>query len=230
VLFDAAGTLIELREPVGETYARCARAHGVELPAWRLEDAFARILRGARPMVFPDAAADRIAELERAWWRDVVRGTFLAADSSVRFADFEAFFGDLWARFDGARAWRAREGARAALAALRARGLRTAVVSNFDQRLHRILAELGLSQLLDAVVLPGEARAAKPDPRIFALALARLGVAARDAVCVGDDRERDLAGARAAGVSAVDVREHATLEGLAALLAPESAATGVDPR
>ena len=55
VLFDAVGTLIELREPVGETYARMARPFGVALPAWRVDDAFRRILKRAPPLVFPDA-------------------------------------------------------------------------------------------------------------------------------------------------------------------------------
>ena len=40
MLFDAAGTLIELREPVGETYARVARAHGVALSPDQLEATF----------------------------------------------------------------------------------------------------------------------------------------------------------------------------------------------
>ena len=59
------------------------------------------------------------------------------------------------------------------------RGAATGVVSNFDGRLPGILAGLGLAELLGVVMLPGEARAAKPDPRIFALALARLGVPPR---------------------------------------------------
>ena len=35
VLFDAAGSLIRLREPVGATYAREAKGFGVDLPASR---------------------------------------------------------------------------------------------------------------------------------------------------------------------------------------------------
>ena len=35
VAFDATGTLFEATESVGEVYARIARDHGIELPAWR---------------------------------------------------------------------------------------------------------------------------------------------------------------------------------------------------
>jgi putative hydrolase of the HAD superfamily len=218
VLFDATGTLMETARPVGDVYAERAREHGVSISAARLDDAFRRILAQAPALLFPNVPADRIAELEQGWWRSVVRSTFLAADGTARFRDFDGFFASLYAHYAGAAAWRARPGAREALLRLRARGIATGVVSNFDGRLPGILAGLGLAELLSVVMLPGEARAAKPDPRIFALALARLGVPPEAAAFVGDDRDRDLAGARAAGLSAVDASGLATLEDLPALL------------
>ena len=48
------------------------------------------------------------------------------------------------------------------------------MVSNFDSRLHALLAGLGLTPWLDAVVISSETGAAKPDPRPFARALAAL--------------------------------------------------------
>ena len=211
MLFDAAGTLIETSEPVGETYTRMARRFGVELPAWRVQGAFGRILRGAAPMVFPATPASGIPGLERAWWHAIVRSTFLAADSTVRFADFDAFFDALYATYARPGAWRCRPGSREALAALHERGLTTAVVSNFDGRLPGLLAGLGLAPLLDAVVLASDAGACKPDPRIFQLALERLGIPASASVFVGDSTERDVAGARAAGMRAIDAGSLATL-------------------
>jgi putative hydrolase of the HAD superfamily len=218
VLFDAAGTLIETVRPVGEVYSERAREHGVAISPARLDDAFRRILAQAPPLLFAGAPADRIPELEAGWWRRVVRSTFLAADGTARFRDFNLFFADLYAHYSGAGAWRARPGAQQALGRLRALGIATGVVSNFDGRLPGILAELGLAEPLGVVMLPREAGAAKPDPRIFALALGRLGVGAEAAVFVGDDLERDLAGARAAGLAAVDVSSLATLADLPALL------------
>jgi putative hydrolase of the HAD superfamily len=220
VLFDAAGTLIETAEPVGATYARFARAQGVELGAARLGDAFRRILAQAPPMAFAGEGPAGVAAAERDWWRQIVRGTFRASDATAQLADFEACFTGLWEHFAGSAAWRCRAGAEAALAALRAAGLATALVSNFDQRLPGILEGLGLGEAFDVVVLPADAGAAKPDPRIFELALARLGIAAAQAVYVGDDAEQDLRAARRAGLRAIDVASLATLAELPDLLVP----------
>jgi putative hydrolase of the HAD superfamily len=214
VLFDATGTLLAPREPVGESYARLASEYGVALSARRVGDAFRRIFVQAEPMVFPEATPEEIPALEREWWLRVVRATFLAADSSKRFSDFDAFFERLWARFAAPDSWLLRPGSRELLARLRARGLRTGVVSNFDRRLPEILEGLGIAAQLDAIVLPSDARAAKPDRRIFALALERVDVAAAEALFVGDDAQRDLEGARAAGLQAVDATALATLSDL----------------
>jgi putative hydrolase of the HAD superfamily len=200
VLFDAVGTLIALREPVGETYARHAHDHGLVLPAARIQEAFTRVWARAAPMVFrgPDAA-----ERERAWWRGVVRETFREAARDAAFPQLDACFEALWDHYSGAGAWLPRPGARRLLATLAERGLARGVVSNFDRRLPALLRALGLPA--DAVVLPSDAGAAKPDPRIFHLALRRLGVPAAAALHVGDHPERDLAAARRAGLRAVDV-------------------------
>ena len=45
--------------------------------------------------------------------------------------------------------------------------------------------------------------AAKPDPAIFTAALERAGARPEDAVHVGDSLEKDVAGARAAGIRPV---------------------------
>jgi putative hydrolase of the HAD superfamily len=224
VLFDAAGTLIELSEPVGETYSRLARDFGVDLPAWRVEDAFARILSQAPPRVLGGLPLDEIERREREWWRDVVRSTFLATDSSARFSDFEGYFDALYARFSEPSSWRCRPGCISALRALRDHGLALGVVSNFDRRLPGLLAGLELAPLLDVVVLPSDAGAEKPDPRIFALALRQLGITAEQAVFVGNSHSHDLAGARSAGMRAIDVGSLATLSEL-----PQCLVAGTQP-
>jgi len=218
LLFDAVGTLIELAEPVGETYARAAARHGARISAWRLGDAFARVLGGSSPPAFPGPPAQTLAR-ERAWWRELVRATFLAADSAVRPTDFEACFEELWRHYGSGAGWRARAGAHEALRALRADGIATAVVSNFDRRLHQVLADLQLAPWLDVVVLPSDVGAAKPDPAPLLAALARLDCAPEQAALVGDDPERDFAVARRLGLRAIDVRGLATLAALPAQVA-----------
>jgi putative hydrolase of the HAD superfamily len=212
VLLDATGTLIELATPVGETYADAAAMQGVALPAWRVQDAFERVMRRAEPRVYPGQQPDQVARSERAWWDDLVRQTFQAADSTIRFTDFAALAGGLFAHYEGAAAWRLRTGALSMLDAFDDAGWRTGVVSNFDLRLPRLLDALGLGDRFTSITLPAHCGARKPDPVIFRAALHTLGVDASEALLLGDDPEKDLAGARAVGLMTLDVRELTTLD------------------
>jgi putative hydrolase of the HAD superfamily len=83
---------------------------------------------------------------------------------------------------------------------LRRYGLALAVVANFDLTLHDRLDQLGLGFAFSTIVTPVDAGAAKPDPRIFGLALERLGVAPDRALHIGDGAV-DEAGAAAAGMN-----------------------------
>jgi putative hydrolase of the HAD superfamily len=93
--------------------------------------------------------------------------------------------------------------AEAALTLARARGLRTACISNSNGTVAAILESLGLARHLDFVIDSSQVGVEKPDPRIFHLALERAGVAADEAVYVGDLYSVDVVGARAAGLSAI---------------------------
>lgn len=87
-----------------------------------------------------------------------------------------------------------------ALAALRAAGMRLAIVSNWDCSLRRVLGELGLAGAVDAIIVSAEAGAPKPDAAIFLAALEELRRGPAEAVFVGDSLETDVLGARAAGL------------------------------
>lgn len=77
----------------------------------------------------------------------------------------------------------------AVLDALHTNGIRTAVVSNIAWDIRAVLDAAGARP--DTYVLSYELGAAKPDPRIFEAALSGLGVAAEDALMVGDSTEND---------------------------------------
>ncbi len=87
-----------------------------------------------------------------------------------------------------------------ALRALRARGLKLVVVSNWDCSLGSVLDRCGLAALLDGAISSAEAESRKPDPGIFARALELAGCEADEALHVGDTPDEDGDGARAAGV------------------------------
>jgi putative hydrolase of the HAD superfamily len=61
----------------------------------------------------------------------------------------------------------------------------------------------GLRSNFGAVVISREVGVKKPEPRIFAIALGRLGTDAQDSAFVGDTPKSDIVGAHAAGMKAV---------------------------
>ncbi len=90
------------------------------------------------------------------------------------------------------------------------------------------LAASGLGLHFDAVAVSGEHGIGKPRPEIFEILLKELGVEAHEAVMVGNSLERDIAGARNAGILPIwiqvagaeehaDVEPAATITGLAQL-------------
>lgn len=64
----------------------------------------------------------------------------------------------------------------------------------------------GLAPTFDAIAVSGALGMGKPRPDIFAWALERLGVAATEAVMVGNDLGRDIAGARNAGLPGIWIK------------------------
>ena len=85
-----------------------------------------------------------------------------------------------------------------------ARDHRLALVSNGAPDVQREkLAGTALARYFGAIVISCEVGVGKPDPRIFEIALERIGADADEAVMVGDSLARDVAGAHAAGIRAV---------------------------
>jgi putative hydrolase of the HAD superfamily len=198
VFLDALGTLLAL-EPPGPRLVAALRERGVQVgedvadAALRAEIAYYRAHHyEARDLAtLADLRARCTAVLQRHLPVAVpdLHGVLMA---SLRFTPFPEVA--------------------AALGALRAAGVRLVVVSNWDVSLHEALMTTGLTRQVDAALSSAEAGAAKPDPAIFAraLALAGDGLTADDAVHVGDEPV-DVEGARAAGIRAVLVhRDPAT--------------------
>ncbi len=103
-----------------------------------------------------------------------------------------------------------RDGAMDELRALVATGVRLAIVSNADGTIEEELRALGVCQAgpgpgvpVVAVIDSAVVGVAKPNPRIFELALAAVGTPPARTVHVGDTLTYDLAGARAAGIHPV---------------------------
>jgi HAD superfamily hydrolase (TIGR01509 family) len=85
------------------------------------------------------------------------------------------------------------------LAAITAAGTHVAVVSDIHVDLRAHARAYGIEDHIDVWVLSYEIGVQKPDPAMFTTALERLGVAAADALMVGDCASRD-GGAASVGI------------------------------
>jgi HAD superfamily hydrolase (TIGR01509 family) len=92
------------------------------------------------------------------------------------------------------------DGLGAALDHARARGAKTAIVSNSEGKLDALFAALGIRSHFDLVIDSAHVGFEKPDPRIFAVALDHFHVPPERALHLGDFYATDIVGARAARI------------------------------
>lgn len=192
VTFDAGHTLIEPRESVGEVYATVAAQHGAaDLPAGELERRFHAALH-----------ARGSAVSRREDWARIVDDTFAGL---LTIPPSNTFFPELFERFGRAPAWRIYADVLPTLEMLAQRGARLGLISNWDDRLRPLLAELRLTKWFEVIVISCEVGCAKPAPGIFAAAAQAFGLPTAEILHVGDNWLADVAGARAAGFQAVQI-------------------------
>jgi len=87
---------------------------------------------------------------------------------------------------------------------LKAGGLRLALVTNGASDVQRRkIAKFGLDSCFDFILIEGEFGLGKPHPEVFRKAMAELRLEPSETWMVGDDLERDIAGARAAGIYSI---------------------------
>jgi len=182
VLFDLDGTLLDTAADIARALNRTLAEQGYE-PA-TLSDVRRMIGRGA-PILIQRAAARQGRTL----------------DASAHALMTERFFHHYGAlqdtnEFDA----QPYPGAAEALERLHASGLRTAVVTNKQERFARgLLERLELIAWVDLVIGGDSCERRKPDPQPLLFACSRLGVSPTRALMVGDSIN-DVEAARAAGI------------------------------
>jgi putative hydrolase of the HAD superfamily len=201
LFLDVGNTLLREEPSRFELYARAARARGVAID----ERAMAGLMRRAH--------GELPQEIGGAWrytdpWFERYIERIFHSYLGVPASELRPLSTELFGWFARAETFVLFPGAVELVTRARERGLRVGVISNWSARLPALLATLGLARLLDVVQCSAIARLEKPDPAIFRRALDEAGVAAHEALHAGDDLERDLLGARHAGLHAVLV-DHA---------------------
>ncbi|MFH8873562.1 putative hydrolase of the HAD superfamily [Streptomyces sp. MnatMP-M77] len=200
VLFDFSGTLFRI-EPVRDWLAAVLREEGLDVPPEDFERYVSGLTEagalpgGPPPLRIPERLAGAVSrrDLSAALHREAYTG--LAR--TVPLPD-PGLYDALYDRHRRPEAWQAYPDAAEVLAGLRRAGMAVCVVSNIGWDPRPVFRAHGLDALVDAYALSFEHGLQKPDPGLFRVACALIGLDPADVVMVGDDRRAD-GGAAALG-------------------------------
>jgi putative hydrolase of the HAD superfamily len=200
LFFDAGGTILDLEYGhLRDVWRAVADGGAPSADAMPDDDAFSRAEWTARAWYLGWVREGRVPlDAWRGYYDRIYAG--VGTPEAVRPQVVSA----LWDRNVSKGLWhRPAPGAADLLGRLKARGFRLAVISNAEGRIAADLAEAGLAGFFETIVDSHIEGVTKPDPRLFRIALERVGARAEESLYIGDIYWIDVAGARAAGLSPV---------------------------
>lgn len=140
-----------------------------------------------------------IASIWRRYFAELLRPCYGVAGEGA----LAAASADVQREFDLATSYALYPDVEDALTALKDRGIKLGVISDWGIALGMILRHFELTRFFDFAVISATARRAKPDPELYRLALDRADVVPDYAMHIGDSYIRDVLGARAVGITPV---------------------------
>ena len=201
VFFDAGETILHPHPSFPELFAEVVARRGVTSVD---ASAVARVQAELAPHLVElahETGVDRPSlskEGSRRFWSHLYRAFLIRLG-----IEDEGLVGALYDTFSDSSSYRLYGDALPALQRLSEAGYRLGLISNFEAWLEEMLVELEVGHVFDVTVISGLAGVEKPDPRIYAIALERAGVAPERAVHVGDSPALDIEPAQAVGMRAV---------------------------
>jgi len=197
-VFDAVGTLVYAANGIAPVYHTVGQKHGSQLSMeavrQRFRDAFQAAddddRRGADALTTSEAR-------EEARWRQIVASVL----PDVR--DPEACYQELWDHFGQADAWACFDDVASTLDGLAERGVRLAIASNYDRRLHALCDGLPALARIERRIVSSEVGYRKPAAGFFDAVVDVTGVPRSSILFIGDDLENDVRGALRSGLPTV---------------------------
>jgi putative hydrolase of the HAD superfamily len=201
LLLDLDDTILDDSSGVDECWRDACASHASRLAAVQIDKVLDAI-RSASKWFWSDPARHRSGRLELdAARREVVR--LALVEIGIADDDLAADIGDAYS-YRRSIGIEPLPDAVDTVRWFRDAGCRLALLTNGAGTAQRTkIARFGLATLFDAILVEGELGFGKPDERVYAMALDRLGVNASDAWMVGDNLEWDVAAPQRLGLTAV---------------------------
>ena len=179
VIFDMDGVLVDSAASHLESWRALANEQGVPLSESDVTATFGRQNRDIIPILFgakEPAEVDALADRKEVIYRDLVRAEVPVVDGAIDLID-----------------------------ALHQVGCKLAVGSSAPRaNIDLVLEWMGRAHCFEAIVSGDEVSRGKPDPQVFAMACARLGLAP-DRCVVIEDAPAGVTAAKRAGAAAVAI-------------------------
>lgn len=188
--------------PVGEVYAAIAARFGYSLDPEEVHNRFLTVFIDKNKENRGKREDNALVDEERCylWWKEIFTesiGGIVAPEHQ------DPMFDSAYAEYAKSDYWGIFPEVIPVLTALRERGLRLVVMSNWDHRLNQTLEEMGLACYFEKVYISTRIGFAKPDPGAFDHILEDMNLAPDSVLHVGDTLEEDVMAAKNAGLRAV---------------------------
>lgn len=190
VAFDAVGTLIHAHPSVAEVYSIIGKRHGASLQQGEIKRRFSKAFVSRQLELTTSESA------ELTFWKSIV------SEVVGEIQEPDACFQELYSHFAKPEAWTVDSDAAHIIRELMSQGIKIAVASNFDHRLHAVLD--GHSELKQILLrcISSEIGWRKPSQEFFEHLTKITSCRADEILMVGDDLENDVLGARHSGLDA----------------------------
>jgi putative hydrolase of the HAD superfamily len=202
VFLDVGETMLRVTQP-GATYGSILAQHGYDVPAETLDTTIRTLFRELDAIVPRQRNPDHTISFELAHKRRELLVEGVLERVGIDPAHAAAIAEDFRASWIGTDIFQMYPEVPTVLTELRTAGYRLGIVSNWEPRLPQLCASHGILEQFEFVVSSESEGYVKPHPRLFERALELAGVAADEAIHVGDSYPEDVEGARGLGIAAV---------------------------
>ena len=208
VAFDVNGTLVRIltddgMEQIFRSIAHFLTYQGIDLHRHQVRDLYFEHMKEQR-----QASTEEHPEFDAVGiWRSILQAhltEFTRALPAEKLEQMPLFLAEMYRGISRCRL-RLYPHVREVLDVLRERHPLAIVTDAQSGYARGELHKVGLLDYFDPIVVSGDHGYRKPDRRLFQLALDGMGVAAENALYVGNDMHRDIFGAREAGMTTVMV-------------------------
>jgi REG-2-like HAD superfamily hydrolase len=215
--FDVTNTILRVKDSPGHQYSEVGKMFGIAVSPTAINKVYGTTWQ-QKKQDHPNYGVDH-GMTTKDWWHDFVKRVFVKAGYQGNHDELKKVSDSLWNRFQDGLSWEVIPNSREILSVLKNAGIKLGIVSNFDERLEKIIAAHKMDHYFDFLVTSHNTGLEKPNPSIFQHALSISGFTPDVVGHVGDDVSHDYKTPKDMGMSAFLFSE----KSLDSTKAPESA-------